>query len=168
MRRYRDRVYRLAYHMLWNEHEADDAAQEVFVRAYCHLDKFRGDSNFFTWLYRIAKNVVYTQAKKAGRRREIYQQVHQEHTLRGTAALSPEVSAERSEMMNRVYAGLRSLDPRLQEVLVLREIEGLDNDEVARVLEVPLGTVKSRLFRAQENLRKWFAAQELGQQEGKT
>jgi RNA polymerase sigma-70 factor (ECF subfamily) len=166
MGRYRDRVYRLAYHMLWNEHEADDAAQEVFVRAYCHLNKFRGDSSFFTWLYRIAKNVVYTQAKKAGRRREICRTAHQEQSLRGTAALSPEISAERGEMMVRVYAGLSSLDPRLQEVLVLREIEGLDNDEVARVLAVPLGTVKSRLFRAQENLRKWFAAQGLGQQAG--
>jgi RNA polymerase sigma-70 factor (ECF subfamily) len=168
MWRYRDRVYRLAYHMLWNEHEADDAAQEVFVRAYCHLNKFRGDSSFFTWLYRIAKNVVYTQAKKAGRQREIYRTAHEEQSLRGAAGPSPEISAERAELMARVYSGLGTLDPRLQEVLVLREIEGLDNDEVARVLAVPLGTVKSRLFRAQENLRKWFEVQGLGRQEGKS
>ena len=168
LRRYRDRVYRLAYHMLWNEHEADDAAQEVFVRAYCHLKKFRGDSSFFTWLYRIAKNVVYTQAHKAGRRREIYRLAHRQQSLRGTVLPLPDTSAERGEMLERVYAGLDGLDPRLREVLVLRGIEGLDNEEVARRLNVPLGTVKSRLFRAQEDLRQWFASQGLGRQEGKS
>lgn len=168
LRRYRDRVYRLTYHMLWNEHEAEDAAQEVFVRAYCHLKKFRGDSNFFTWLYRIAKNVVYTQARKAGRRREIYRLAHRQQALRGTALPLPDSSAERGEMLERVHAGLRSLDFRLQEVLVLHGIEGLDNAEVAQVLNVPLGTVKSRLFRAQEDLRQWFASQDLGRQEGKS
>ncbi|NTV51598.1 MAG: sigma-70 family RNA polymerase sigma factor [Candidatus Firestonebacteria bacterium] len=166
MLRYRDRVYRLAYHMLWNEQEADDAAQEVFVRAYCHLKKFRGDSGFFTWLYRIAKNVVYTQAKKSGRRREIARLAHRRFLLQGRPAPTPEAYAERGELRELIRDGLRSLEPKQQEVLVLRGIEGLDNDEVARVLNVPVGTVKSRFFRAQENLRQWFEAHEPSRQEG--
>ncbi len=168
MRRYRDRVYRLALNMLWNEHEADDVAQEVFVRAYCNLKKFRGDSSFFTWLYRIAVNVVYTQSKKAGRRREIHQLAQQVKDEQAKPAPSPEQTAEHEDLMRWVYLGLQHLDPRLREVLVLRDIEGLDIATVSDILKIPSGTVKSRLFRAQDDLRQWMQAQQFARKEGQS
>jgi RNA polymerase sigma-70 factor (ECF subfamily) len=154
--------------MLWNKHEADDVAQEVFVRAYCNLKKFRGESSFYTWLYRIAVNVVYTQSKKAGRRREIYKTAQKVMTTQALPIPSPAQTAEHEELMKLVYQGLQTLDSRLREVLVLRDIEGMDTHEVAEILNIPVGTVKSRLFRAQEDLRQWMQNHSLGQQEGQS
>jgi RNA polymerase sigma-70 factor (ECF subfamily) len=154
--------------MLWSEHEADDVAQEVFVRAYCHLKKFRGDSGFYTWLYRIAVNVVYTHAKKSGRRRVVHAAAQEMLEHRALAPLSPEKAAQHDEIMIKIHQGLQTLDPRLREVLILRDMEGLDTSEVAQVLHIPVGTVKSRLFRAQEDLREWLKAHGLSRQEGES
>lgn len=151
--RYRDRIYRVLRQMLRDGQEAEDLAQEVFVRAYHGLRRFRGECNFFTWLYRIAANVLYTQTRRAARRREIHDRAGRE-IVRSSACLTPADHAEREEIREWVRRALPHIDPRLREVLVLRDIEGYEVEEVARMLQVPKGTVKSRLFRAREDLRR--------------
>jgi RNA polymerase sigma-70 factor (ECF subfamily) len=158
--RYRDRVYSLAYYMLSNAYEAEDIAQEVFVRAYINLGKFRRESGFYTWLYRIAVNIVYTQAKKYSRRRTLYEDSFREQDYsRSQAAESPEAAAQSQELREMILRAIHHLDPRFRQVLVLKELEGLDISEVAHILGLPEGTVKSRLFRAREDLKcllqKW-------------
>ncbi len=156
--KYRERVYSLAFHMLRNEQEALDVSQEVFMRAYFALGKFRGESGFFTWLYRIAVNLVYTHAKRESKRRELnvkaagdgWGQVH-------AAVKTPEELAEKNEIQAALHRALQALDLRFREVLVLKEIEGLEVEEVAEVLGLPQGTVKSRLFRARRQLKGLLA-----------
>lgn len=154
--RYRERIFRVAWHMLRSPAEADDVTQEVFIRAFRSLNKFRGDAGFFTWLYRIAANMVYTHARKQTRQREIHQQAHTEGDWYCLAVKTPEELTASGEIKQLVEQGLMHLDPRFREVLVLREIEGLETAEVSEILGVPEGTVKSRLFRAHDELREWI------------
>jgi RNA polymerase sigma-70 factor (ECF subfamily) len=151
--RYRDRIYALAFHMLWSREEAEDVAQEVFVRAYRSLAKFRKESGFFTWLYRIAVNLVYTQARKAARQRQVYALAYREMKGSQASPKTPFELAARGELAENLHAALLRVDPRMRQVLVLRELEGLDVGEVAEILHLPKGTVKSRHFRAREDLR---------------
>jgi RNA polymerase sigma-70 factor (ECF subfamily) len=154
--RYRDRIFSLAFHLLWNRTEAEDLAQEVFLRAYRGLKAFRRDARFFTWLYRITVNLVYTQSHRAASRRHAREQL----ALALRSAPCPQNPAElveADEASDLLHAALANLDLRLREVLVLREIEGLEVAEVARMLRIPEGTVKSRLFRAHEDLRRRFS-----------
>jgi RNA polymerase sigma-70 factor, ECF subfamily len=151
--RYRNRIFGLLVHMVRDGQEADDMAQEVFVRAYYGLKNFRGECSFFTWLYRIAANVLYTQTRRAARRRQIHEQAWQEITRR-SACRTPAEAAESGELQELVMRALPLIDVRLREVLVLRDLEGFEEAEVAQLLKVPRGTVKSRLFRAREDLRR--------------
>jgi RNA polymerase sigma-70 factor (ECF subfamily) len=155
--RYRDRIFGFCFHLVRDRAEADDLAQEVFVRAYYGLRTFRRECAFFTWLYRIASNVVYTQTRKSARRREVHQAAEAERQRRRPPP-SPAELAERAELEEWVGWALARIDPRLGEVLVLRDLEGMDTIEVARTLGVPEGTVKSRLFRAREDLRRLVLA----------
>ncbi|MBN1594821.1 sigma-70 family RNA polymerase sigma factor [candidate division FCPU426 bacterium] len=153
--RYRDRIYSLAYHMLANVEEAEDIAQEVFVRAYKNLVQFRQESGFYTWLYRIAVNIVYTQAKKNSRRRTLYQAAFREMDVRHAQVFdNPEREAQSSELREMILRAIHQLDPRFRQVIILKELEGLDVSEVAHILGLPEGTVKSRLFRAREDLKR--------------
>ncbi len=152
--KYRDRIFRLTIYMLGNQQEAEDAAQEVFVKAYRNLGKFRGQSSFFTWLYRIAVNNIYTQARKSARRWEIQRQVFRENTgISNPGPKTPEELAVAGELQDMVRAAITQLDPRFRQVLILKEIEGMEVGMVAEMLNLPAGTVKSRLFRAREDMR---------------
>ncbi len=157
--RYRDRVFSLAYHMLQNAFEADDVAQEVFVKAYRNLGKFRQEASLFTWLYRIAVNEIYTRTKKTSRRRALYENALQESSrLHATPLASPEDLAQSGELKEMILKAINQLDPRFRQVLILKELEGLEVGEVARILGLPEGTVKSRLFRAREDLKRIIQA----------
>jgi len=165
--RYRDRVFNLARQMLKDSDAAEDIAQEVFVRAYRGLRNFRRESKFFTWLYRIAVNLVYTQAKREARRREIYHEVYSDMKPIQTMSLeSPEDCAVSGELSHMISQVIKELDPRFRQVLILREIEELDVAEVSSILKLPKGTVKSRLFRAREDLRKRLSALKAKEEKG--
>ncbi len=152
--KYRNRIFRLTLYMLGDQQEAEDAAQEVFVRAFRNLGKFQGKSSFFTWLYRIAVNNIYTQARKSARRREIQHQVFREKSvIPNPGPKTPEELAIAGELQEMVRAAITQLDPRFRPVLILKEIEGMEVGMVAEILKLPSGTVKSRLFRAREELR---------------
>ena len=148
-----DRVYALCRRLLGNAHEAEDAAQDTFVKAYRNLGRFTPEASFTTWLYRIAVNTCHDYRKRpffaalfvrAGD--EACPPPELSHTM------TPERLLEARQGREAVEACLQRLSPKLREVIVLKEMEGLSYEEMALVLEVSLGTVKSRLSRARMGL----------------
>lgn len=144
--RHQAAVYRVVRGILGDPGESEDVAQEVFLKAYASLGRFRGESNLFTWLYRIAVN----EALRARRRRR------PQPLEAAPEAVSPPAEPEEPEEMPTLGT-LRRLLGRLPDdhraIVVLRDLEGLSYREIAETLEIPLGTVESRLFRARRELR---------------
>lgn len=150
--KYRDRVIRLASHVLHNPREAEDVAQEAFVKAFRQIGQFRGDSGFYAWLYRIVINICLDRM----RRKSASSEMPLEETICNFVAVNPDVEKRLS-----VEQVLNSLSPPMRAALVLREVEGLEYAEIANVLQIPLGTVRSRLNTARDQFRRrWTALQE--------
>ena len=150
--RYESLVARTVLGMLGNVPEADDVGQEVFIRFYKAMDKFRGDSALGTYLVRIAINLSLNELKKKKRTLDV-----NSRNGNGFEAESLVVSdddASRADARDAVRKALMNLDPKFRSVVVLRMIEGYDTRETAEILDIPLGTVLSRLTRAQKQLRK--------------
>ena len=152
LHRYRDRVVRLAAHVLHNPREAEDVAQEAFVKAFRQIGQFRGESGFYAWLYRIVINLCLDRM----RRKCMTSEMPLEETVSSFFAVTPDVEKRLS-----VEQVLDSLTPPMRAALVLREVEGLEYAEIADVLQIPVGTVRSRLNTAREQFRRrWVALQE--------
>lgn len=157
--RYAPRVYRTARHMLKNDAEAEDVLQEAFLKAYSRLDQFAGNSQFYTWLSRIAVNEALMKLRKNKRTREV--SLDQElETEDGT--LSREIASDgedpeeiygRGEIREAVEQAVDSLSEGHREVFVLRDVEGFSTEETARMLGLSISNVKSRLLRARLQLR---------------
>lgn len=147
---YRDNVYRLAYRMCGNAYDADEAAQEAFVAAWRALPNFRGDAKFSTWLYRLTTNA----AINVMRREKRHQTVGDGEMIEvADDADSPQETVERTEQQEAVQEALATLSEEYREVLLLRYMEELDYAEIAEVLQLPSGTVKSRINRAKAALK---------------
>ena len=147
---YRDNVYRLAYRMCGNTYDADEAAQEAFVAAWRALPNFRGDAKFSTWLYRLTTNA----AIDVMRREKRHQTVGDGEMIEvADDADSPQETVERTEQQEAVQEALSTLSEEYREVLLLRYMEELDYAEIAEVLQLPSGTVKSRINRAKAALK---------------
>lgn len=147
---YRDNVYRLAYRMCGNEYDADEAAQEAFVAAWRALPNFRGDAKFSTWLYRLTTNA----AIDVMRREKRHQTVGDGEMIEvADDSDSPQETVERTEQQEAVQKALAALSEEYREVLLLRYMEELDYAEIAEVLKLPSGTVKSRINRAKAALK---------------
>ncbi len=155
VRKYQYRIAALVRRYVRDEAEAEDVAQEAFIRAWRALPQFRGDAQFYTWLYRIAVNTAKNHLVSAGRRpvtEDIDDDeagaVREAESLQDVA--TPEHEALRSEMEVLVLAAVERLAPDLREALTLREVEGLSYDEIAERMQCPIGTVRSRIFRARD------------------
>ena len=167
--RYQHRLYNAVLRMVANVDDAQDIAQEAFFRALRSVKKFRGSSGFYTWLFRIAMNLCINHRQQ---RQRLHVSSLSEHDdlLGGQASrlaeladhrgIAPARRVEISEEHQRVLAALEKLEPQARAVVVLRDIEELDYDRIARVLEIPVGTVKSRLFRARLALREQLSPPE--------
>ena len=151
------RVLRLALGMLRDRDLAEDVAQETFVRALRFYKSFRNDAAFFTWLYRIAVNLCIDLQRKQGRIDRLPEGDDRQETP--DPAPTPDRTFEVRELARHAEAALETLSPNHRAILLLREIEGLSYEEIARVLRIPKGTVMSRLFHARTNLQ--IAAQAL-------
>ena len=151
------KVYRLALRILKNEADAEDAAQETFLKAYTSLADFRGDSRFSVWLYRLTNNICIDMLRKNKRAVIVSLQTEDDDGEETELAIpderySPERLAERAADRDAVRAALAALPDDCREILALRESAGLSYDEIAAALSLEVGTVKSRLNRARKKL----------------
>ncbi len=161
VRRHERRVYRLLLRMLGSREEAEDTAQETFLNLHRHGHRFRGDALFSTFVYRVAANAALNRRRTLGRSRAREQGFAQSQQTGAEPAPSPpdpERAAAQAERRSAVQAALLALPPRLRLPLVLYDIEGLAYPDIARTLDVPEGTVKSRIHRARERLRELLCA----------
>ena len=155
VRRYQDRIYNVTFRMLTNAEDAADAAQETFLAAYEGLGRFRGDSALYTWLYRIAMNKALAKRRSLASRKEFTASPEDSVLARLEDRVEgPSEAAERHERAEAVQEAIAALGDDLRSVVVLRDIEGLEYEEIAEALQIALGTVKSRLHRARFALRE--------------
>ena len=155
VRRYQHKVVKLVLRYVRDPAEAEDIAQEAFIKAYRALPRFRGDSAFYTWLYRIAINTAKNVLASRGRspiRYEVDRADDDDYdvvaNLKDTA--TPEALALTEEIRSTVTAAIDALPEDLRTAIQLRELEGLSYEEIAAAMECPVGTVRSRIFRARE------------------
>jgi len=163
--KYQNRIYNVILKMCANRDDAAELSQETFVKAIENINKFEEKSSFYTWIFRIAVNLTINHCKrsvKLGLRSidtlqndlEVQKRPLLKDYLRDRRTISPEQIAQNKEIYELLIKALISLDDEQRAVVVLRDIEGMDYAQIANVLEVNLGTVKSRLYRARNNLRE--------------
>ena len=155
--KYRQRVWRLAYQVLHDREEAWDVAQEAFVRAFHSLPSFRGQSAFYTWLFRITVNVATDRHRQRGAQARAFgpERVTEEEWARTTPdpGGGPDQQAARAEHRERIRRALDALPPKARAIIMLSDVEGLSYREIAEVLNCPIGTVMSRLHNARKRLK---------------
>ena len=156
--KYRQRVYRLAYNVLRDPEEAWDVSHDAFIRAFQALASFRGDSAFYTWLFRIVMNVARDRARQHAARGRAFgtERVEEEDWDRALADQGPAPDAHAAEVEERERIGraLATLSEAHRAIIMLSDLEGLSYREIAEVLDIPMGTVMSRLHHARRRLRE--------------
>jgi RNA polymerase sigma-70 factor (ECF subfamily) len=173
--RYRRRAYALALGVVHDRDAALDVVQDAFLRAYRALDGFEGTASVYTWLYRIVMNVAIDHLRKRGRQKAVdYDDAvaHlEEESPADTAALVPQLvrgnpakELARREIREKIDGALATLSPNHRAVLVMREVDGLSYEEMAKVMKCSKGTIMSRLFHARKNMQRLLLA-ELGPNE---
>lgn len=161
--RYKKKVYYLAYDLTGNHHDAEDLSQEVFIKAFRSLKNFRGDAKLSSWLYRITVNTAISQQRKKSVSQMQLQESFEEESRNevqfsgGETTQNPEKCAEAGLMQQHIEKALQKLSPREKSIFVLRHYNDLPLKEIADILKINLGTVKSMLFRAIQKLRKELA-----------
>src|ERR1022692_2645300 len=159
VKRYQERIYATVYHMTSNHEDANDLAQDSFIKAFQALKSFKGGSSFYTWLYRIAVNKTINFLKQRKNRTHMSL-----NDIDFNAEHDPDLMALISEQTPRRAAGLTELQEKLNEallklsehhrlVVVLHDVQGLSHEEIAKVMECNVGTVRSRLFYARQQLQ---------------
>ena len=154
--KYQGRIGALVSRYVNDPGDAEDVTQEAFIKAYRALDKFRGDSAFYTWLYRIASNAAKNHLVAKGRRPGADATIEDaeafEHAGWVSESGAPEAVLMSEELAQVVTKAIEALPKELRAALTLREFEGLSYDDIAAVLDCPVGTVRSRIFRARESI----------------
>jgi len=160
--KYQHKIVKLISRYIRDEAEVFDVAQEAFIKAYRALPRFRGDSAFYTWLYRIAVNTAKNFLVSQGRRPpESDIDAEEAEQYAGASALrdinTPEHILLKDEIESVVYKAIEQLPEDLRTAITLREMEGLSYEEIAQAMDCPVGTVRSRIFRAREAIDKKLA-----------
>lgn len=165
--KYHRRAFAVAMGVVKNEDDALDAVQVAFVKVHKNIHKFEGSSSFYTWLYRIVMNVSIDHVRRTSRRKNLdfdERALHEESQVAGDGALVPSVTdanpgkaALRRELGTAIQAALQELPEHHRAVIVLREVEGMSYEEMAQTLDVPKGTVMSRLFHARKKMQASLA-----------
>src|SRR6478672_10313424 len=156
VRRWERKIFALCFGMLGREDEARDAAQETFIAAYRNLSNFRGEAKVSSWLHRIAVNQCLTVKRRAKTRSEEYlddEDGSEERIFVAPLSNSPARKAEQFERLKLVRTAVSSLPSDLRQVVVMKEFEDMTFQEISETLEIPLSTVKSRLYTALKQLR---------------
>ncbi|MRH43828.1 RNA polymerase sigma factor SigW [Aquibacillus halophilus] len=156
---YQNRVYQICYRIIGNSHEAEDLAQEAFIRAYVNIHSFDTRRKFSTWLYRIATNITIDRIRK--KKPDYFLDAQ----IKGTDGLDmysqlpadqplPEDEVESIELQNYIQEEIMKLPAKYRSVIALRFVDELSLNEISEVLDIPVGTVKTRIHRGREALRK--------------
>lgn len=156
---YQKKVYNIAYRMLGNIDDASEIAQEVFIKIFRSIRQFKGEAAFSTWVYKIAVNMCLDELRKRKKSRSVYideavrlEDGEVEKQIPGEMP-SPEEMTEKNELRGIVENAIKLLDEKHRCVVVLRDIQGMSYEEIAQILNCPLGTIKSRINRARAALR---------------
>lgn len=157
VRKYQDRLFNVAFRLAGHVEDARDITQDAFINAFESLNRFQGDAQFFTWLYRIAVNAAISRQRKRRETISLQQGGRPDQPLPEPFDESfdhqPGDAIERRESDQRIHAALQQISPDFRTVLVLRDLDGMKYEEIADALELPIGTVRSRLHRARLELR---------------
>jgi len=159
VRKYQHKVANLIGRYVYDSSEVEDITQDAFVKAYRAIRGFRGDSAFYTWLYRIAintaKNHLVSQSRRPPNTDVEAEEAELTDSGRGLREIgTPESNVLSREIAERVTKAFRELPEELRTAITLRELEGLSYEEIAMVMDCPIGTVRSRIFRARESIDK--------------
>ncbi|MEX0430263.1 RNA polymerase sigma factor RpoE [Spiribacter insolitus] len=157
--KYQHKLVKLISRYVHDHAEALDVSQEAFIKAYRALPRFRGDSSFYTWLYRIGINTAKNHLVSQGRRppdNDIDAQDAERYDIESRLKdqESPEALAQRDQVQETVMSAIEDLPDDLRTAITLREFEGLTYEEIAQAMDCPIGTVRSRIFRAREAIDK--------------
>ena len=156
--RYQDRVFNTLVRLLGNRDDARDIVQDAFVQAFVKLDSFRGDAKFYTWLYRIAMNLALSHRRRRRPTASLdaaKENIGEEPESQQPTAAQELIERERAEQLQQA---LLQLNDGHRQILVLRELEGFSYEAISEILELPVGTVRSRLFRARLQLKEQLQA----------
>ena len=161
--KYQSRVMHVVMRFVRDADEAEDVAQEAFIKAYSAINNFRGDSAFYTWLFRIATNAAKNHLVARGRRTpvldvDIDEALMHDENQRLVEDESPQAALETQELEAVIKRAVQDLPDELQTALCLREFDGLSYEDIAVIMNCPIGTVRSRIFRGRETVDQKVAA----------
>lgn len=163
IQRHQQRIYGLCYHLTSNHEDANDLAQEAFIKAWKALRNFKGDSSFYTWIYRIAYNGTLNHLKQRRNRTPHLSlndlDAHTEHDAELVQLIShktPRRDAGLAELQQQLNAAMQRLSEEHRAVVTMHDVQGLPHDEIARIMNCNPGTVRSRLFYARQQLQAWL------------
>lgn len=153
---YENKVYCIIVRILKSEHDANDCAQDALIKIFNSLNKFKGESSFSTWVYRITINTVNDYLRSQGRRKSISLEKQEQDgaSLKDTSLFSaPDEMLDTVQVKSSIMAAINSLNEEQRTAVILCDIEGFSYEEIAQMLYISIGTVKSRIFRGREKLR---------------
>lgn len=154
VRRFQGRVFGVAFHYLRNREEARDVAQEAFIRIYDNLESFRAGGNFTAWALRITRNCAIDRTRHLRARPQLDEAEVNEHTMAAEDIAEPDIEVIADERHRLLYRALDLMSAVNREMILLKDIQGLKQQEISELLEVPLGTVKTRSMRARVELAR--------------
>lgn len=160
--KYQQKILRLVSRFIRDHMECEDVTQEAFIKAYRALPNFRGESAFYTWLYRIAVNTAKNHLVSSGRRppSQDLDAGEADHSAAGVNFVdlnTPESALMNAELLTVIRETIKQLPENLREAIVYREFDGMSYEEIANVMDCPIGTIRSRIFRARETLEQAMA-----------
>jgi RNA polymerase sigma factor (sigma-70 family) len=163
VRRYQERVYATVYHMTANHEDANDLAQDAFIKAYRALNSFKGDSSFFTWVYRIAVNKTINFLKQRKKRTQMslndldFNAEHDPDLIALISDKTPRRDLNLAELQEKLNEAMLKLSDTHRLVVTLHDVQGMSHDEISKVMDCNTGTVRSRLFYARQQLQAYLS-----------
>ena len=163
VQRYQQRIYATVYHMTANHEDANDLAQEAFIKAFQALKSFKGGSSFYTWVYRIAVNKTINFLKQRKNRSQMslndldFNVEHDPDLVALVSDKTPRREATLTELQEKLNEGMQRLSEPHRLVVTLHDVQGLSHEEIAKIMECNIGTVRSRLFYARQQLQAYLS-----------
>jgi RNA polymerase sigma-70 factor (ECF subfamily) len=163
MRRYQERIYATVYHMTSNHEDANDLAQETFIKAFRALKSFKGDSSFYTWIYRIAVNKTINFLKQRKNRVQMslndvdFSAEHDPDLVALISERTPRRDLGLSELQEKLNAAMQKLSEHHRMVVTLHDVQGLSHEEIGKIMDCNVGTVRSRLFYARQQMQAYLS-----------